>query len=149
MRQGADSAPDNLLASSPEAIIHDFFRNHKNHFPPLEAEAERLRNAEQCEADDIYAVLKSRLSQKHGISVRILPIEDMSQALRVYDRETHQVRLSQALDHQNRAFQIAHVLCLVELSHLLDDHTGGSGINSETGLARCQVELANYLPPHS
>jgi predicted transcriptional regulator/DNA-binding XRE family transcriptional regulator len=145
MRQGGDSVADNLLASSPEAIIHDFFRNHKNHFPRLEAEAERLRNAEQCEADDVYAVLKNRLSQRHGISVRTLPIEDMSQALRVYDRETRQVRLSQALDHPNRAFQLAHVLCLEELSDLLDDHTGGSGISSETGLARCQVELANYF----
>ncbi len=128
MRQGGERMPQDLLASSPEAIIHDFFRNHRNHFPDLEAAAEALRAAEPCEADDVYAVLKSRLAREHGIAVTIRPVEEMERALRVHDRAASVIRLSEALDHQNRAFQLAHVLCLIELPALLQRLTAGSGI---------------------
>ena len=145
MRQGGERMPEDLLASSPEAIIHDFFRNHLNHFPDLEAAAEALRAAEPCEADDVYAMLKSQLAREHGAAVQIRPVEEMERALRVHDRSAGVIRLSEALDHQNRAFQLAHVLCLIELAGLLQRLTAGSGIRSESGVARLQVELANYF----
>jgi XRE family transcriptional regulator, fatty acid utilization regulator len=144
MRQGQRASED-LLAFSPEAIIHDFFRKHRNHFPELEAAAEALRKEEPCEADDVYPMLKARLLRGHGISVRVRPVEEMGEALRVYDRASGMVRLSEAFDHPNRAFQLAHILCLVEFTPLLEQLTAGSGITSAPGLARCHVELANYF----
>jgi len=145
MRQGAGSMPEGLLATSAEAVIHDFFRDHSNYFHRLEVAAERMRAAESCEPDDIYAVLKARLSNAHGIHVQRRAAEEMTQALRVYDRDARVVHLSEALDHPNQVFQLAHVLCLVELQDLLDDLTAGSGITQKTSLARCHVELANYF----
>ena len=65
MRLGSEGMPDELLGSTPERIIHDFFRDHSNHFPELEAAAERLRAATPCEADDVYQVLKGRLMRVH------------------------------------------------------------------------------------
>ncbi|MEQ9361654.1 MAG: short-chain fatty acyl-CoA regulator family protein, partial [Rhodospirillales bacterium] len=44
-----------------------------------------------------------------------------------------------------RVFQLAHVLCLVELPGLLEQLTAGSVLSSETAVARCHVELANYF----
>ncbi len=145
MRLGSERMPDNLLASAPETIIHDFFRDHANYFDELEQEAEKLRAAEPCDADDVYAMLKARLRDVHGIEVHTAPVEEMSQALRIYDEAESVVHLSEALDHQNRVFQLAHVLCLVELTELLESLTADSGIRSESGLARCHVELANYF----
>ncbi len=145
MRQGADGAPEGLLATSAEAVIYDFFRDHSNYFHQLEIAAERLRAEESCEADDIYAVIKARLLHKHGISVRRRAIEEMTQALRVYDRSERVIHLSEALDHRNRVFQVAHVLCLVELQELLDEITAGSVTMQRTSLARCHIELANYF----
>jgi predicted transcriptional regulator/transcriptional regulator with XRE-family HTH domain len=145
MRQGVRGAPEGLLATSAEAVIHDFFRNHSNYFHRLEVAAEQLRAAEPCEADDIYAVLKARLFNRHGIRVRRRAVEEMTQALRVYDRNERIIHLSEALDHRNRVFQVAHVLCLVELQDLLDELTATSGITKGTSLARCHVELANYF----
>jgi len=145
MRQGAGSAPEALLATSAEAVIHDFFRDHSNYFDALEVAAEKLRVAEQCDPDDVYAMLKGRLFNAHDIRVKRRPVEEMTQALRVYDREARVIYLSEALDHVNQVFQLAHVLCLVELSHLLDRLTAQSGITQSTSLARCQVELANYF----
>ena len=149
MRQGtADGTaggPEGLLATSAEAVIHDFFRNHSNYFHRLEVAAEQLRAAEPCEADDIYAVLKARLADKHGIHVQRRAVEEMTQALRVYDPDERIIYLSEALDHRNRVFQVAHVLCLVEFPDLLDELTADSGIPKGPRLTRCHVELANYF----
>lgn len=145
MRQGKGRTTEDLLASSHESIIHDFFRNHSNYFETLEAAAESLRAAEPCDADDVYFVLKARLRKKHGIAVVTQSPETMMQALRVYDHDDSTVYLSEALDHQNRVFQLAHVLCLVELQDKLDALTADSGIATESGIARCHVELANYF----
>ncbi|PIW26446.1 MAG: XRE family transcriptional regulator [Rhodospirillales bacterium CG15_BIG_FIL_POST_REV_8_21_14_020_66_15] len=145
MRLGSEGMPADLLKSTPERIIHDFFRDHSNHFPALEAAAERLRDATPCEVDDVYMVLKGRLMRVHGIEVRTASVEDMGQALRIYDETVSTVHLSEALDHQNRVFQLAHVLCLVELPSVLQDLTAGSALRSETAVARCHVELANYF----
>jgi len=145
LRTGPGRDPSNLLSSSPETIIHDFFRDHQNHFPTLETAAEKLRASDPCDADDVYGMLKTRLAEQHDIKVRIDSIERMKGALRVHNRDTGEMLLSEALDHQNRVFQLAHVLCLVEFEALLDQTMEGSGIQSETGLARCKVELANYF----
>jgi predicted transcriptional regulator/DNA-binding XRE family transcriptional regulator len=145
MRQGAGRMPEGLLTMSGEAVIHDFFRDHSNYFDRLELAAEKLRLSLACEADDIYAALKARLFNAHGIHVRRRATEEMTRALRVYERNERVIYLSEALDHPNQVFQLAHVLCLVELQHLLDELTADSGLTKGTSLARCHVELANYF----
>jgi predicted transcriptional regulator/transcriptional regulator with XRE-family HTH domain len=145
MRQGAASGTDPLLASSAETVIHDFFRDKSNYFHPLEIAAERLRREEPFEPGDIYAVLKRRLSATHGIDVQRRAAEDMTQSLRMYDRDARVVHLSEMLDHPNQIFQLAHVLCLVEFQDILDNLTAASGMAKRTSLARCHIELANYF----
>ncbi|MEM7752235.1 MAG: short-chain fatty acyl-CoA regulator family protein, partial [Pseudomonadota bacterium] len=145
LRQGQERMPENLISSSPETIIHDFFRDHKNHFPELEEIAESIRAEQPCAPDDVYAMLKDRLNNRHGVKVRIRTVDEMSEALRIFDRDAGLVSLSQALDYTNRTFQLAHVLCLLEADTTLNAMVSDSGITSPTGLARCQVELANYF----
>jgi predicted transcriptional regulator/transcriptional regulator with XRE-family HTH domain len=145
MRQDTAARPEGLLASSAEAVIHDFFRDNSNYFHELEVAAEALRQEESCQTDDIYSVLKARLSNAHGIAVHRRAAEDMTQALRVYDRDDRIIHLSEALDHCNQVFQLAHVLCLVEFQELLNALTAASGITKKTSLARSHVELANYF----
>jgi predicted transcriptional regulator/DNA-binding XRE family transcriptional regulator len=145
MRSGATQDSGALVESSPETIIHDFFRNHKNHFAELETAAERLRREEACEADEVQSVLKRRLKTKHDVAVRLRSVDEMSGALRIFDREASELLLSEALDHQNRTFQLAHMLGLLELVGILDRLIADSGIASQVGIARCQIELANYF----
>lgn len=145
MRQGTAGKPEGLLASSAEAVIHDFFRNHRNYFHALESAAEALRADLRCDTDDLYAAVKARLLGMHGIRVRRRAGEEMIQALRVYDREERVVHLSEVLDHANQVFQIVHVLCLVEQQDLLEALTANSDVAEGTSLARCHVELANYF----
>jgi XRE family transcriptional regulator, fatty acid utilization regulator len=145
MRHGTNVTTDGLLATSAEAVVHDFFRNNSNYFNDLEVGAEELRGMEAYEPDDIYATLKARLINTHGIGIKRRTTEEMTQALRVYDKENRIIYLSEALDYSNVLFQLAHVLCLIELQDLLNKLTAGSKITAGTSLARCHVELANYF----
>lgn len=52
-----------ILRASPEAIVHDFFRDNRNHFPELEAAAQEFWAGPMPEADDIYGALKARLKE--------------------------------------------------------------------------------------
>lgn len=139
------SADDGLVATSPETAIHDFFRDHGNHFDSLERAAEAIRGELGATADDLYGALKTRLGARHGVSVRIARIHDMPDALRLYRAADHTVVLSEALDHPNRVFQLTHVLGLLEGADVLETLVTRSGIEDEAGRARCKVELTNYL----
>jgi XRE family transcriptional regulator, fatty acid utilization regulator len=145
MRQSTGSVPESLIASSAEAVIHDFFRDHSNYFDPLERAAEALHAEAPCETDDMYATLKRRLLQYHGVRVQRRSLDNMTEALRVYDRADRIVYLSEALDHCNQLFQLAHVLCLLEQPHLLDELIAHSGLTVPSSVARCKIELANYF----
>ena len=86
-----------------------------------------------------------RLVEQFGIRIKRRAIEEMTQALRVYDNENRIIYLSEALDHANVVFQLAHVLCLIELRDLLNKLTESTKSNPGTSLARCHIELANYF----
>lgn len=145
MRQGADGAQERLLESSAETILHDFFRNNSNHFAELEIEAEKLRIEESCAPDDVYPTLKARLKKNHDVSVVRRASEDMPQTLRIYDRDAREIHLSEALDHRNQTFQLAHVLCLIEFQDILDRLTSKAAIKTDASRALCHAELANYF----
>jgi XRE family transcriptional regulator, fatty acid utilization regulator len=145
MRQGTNVTSDRLLATSAEAVVHNFFRDNSNYFHDLELGAEALRAMEAYEPDDIYATLKARLLDTHNIRIKRRPTEGMTQALRVYDKENRIIYLSEALDYSYVLFQLAHVLCLIELQDLLNKLTAGTKITVGTSLSRCHVELANYF----
>ncbi len=145
MRLGSETMPQELLVTSPETIIHDFFRDNLNHFDRLERAAEALATEENFTSDDGYMVLKARLKDRHNINVVRTPVDSMEDALRIYDADSKRVQLSEALDHPNRTFQLAHVLCFVEFQDVLEGITSKSAVLSASNIARCHIELANYF----
>ena len=145
MKIGGERMPKELLTSSPETVIHDFFRDNFNYFDVLEKAAEALSAEEPCQPYEMQAALKQRLYSRHGIVVETLPVEEMSEALRIFDSDRRLIQLSEALDFQNRTFQLAHVICFVELSDVLTDITSDLSVIAERAVSRCHVELANYF----
>jgi predicted transcriptional regulator len=136
---------DDLLSISPETAIHDFFRNHANHFEELEGAAETTRRRIPGEADDMYALLKRHLRVEHGVTARTASVSEMPDTLRLFRREEGEVLLSEALDHPNRVFQLAHVLGLLECSDIVERYVASSDLTDEDGRARLAVELTNYF----
>ncbi|MEL6681781.1 MAG: short-chain fatty acyl-CoA regulator family protein [Pseudomonadota bacterium] len=141
-RPGAQ--PD-VLTTSLEAAIHDFFRQNGNHFAALEAAAEAARPQIGGNRDDIYANLKMYLHDRYGIDVVLRPAEDLPDTLRVFDRKKGRVLLSELLDPINCNFQLAHVLALVSCADQLDALVATLETSSDAGRERCRVELANYF----
>ncbi|MEM8753946.1 MAG: short-chain fatty acyl-CoA regulator family protein [Pseudomonadota bacterium] len=135
----------NILRASPEAVVHDFFRDNRNHFPELEEAAQDFWGGESLDNDDVYAALKRRLRDKLGLRTRVLPVAEMPDALREYDEAGREVRLSEGLDHPNRTFQLAHTIGLIEQREAIDRILSRLAIDEPAGLNRCRVELANYF----
>lgn len=151
--QTGDQYTDGAVLTSPEAIVHDYFRSHSNYFSILEDYAEKLRNENPCEPDDVYYQLKTRLRERHAIDVSTAPIEKMDRSLRIYDKQGSRIILSEALDFPNRTFQLAHMLGLIECdsqietltADIVSDSNATTDTPNDAGKVRCQVELANYF----
>ena len=139
----SQNAPD--PADSPEATVLGFFRRNRNFFRELEHAAEGFWEGGRPDRDDIYAALKARLRDRMGVSVRLMRVEDMPGALRTYDEQRREILLSEALDHTNRSFQLAHMSALLAWRGLLDSLIERSGITDSTAAPRLRVELANYF----
>ncbi len=142
---GTADASDAVLPTSPESNVHNLFRKNQNHFPVLESAAEEFWSGQNVPADEVYTALKSRLRDKLGLMVRILPTDAMPNTLREYDEAGHEVRLSEAMDHPNRVFQLVHVAALIEQRDLLDGLLAQSGLEDARSRARYKVELTNYF----
>ena len=136
---------DQLLAVTPEAAIHDYFRDHANYFDDLERAAETIRTQIGGAPDDMYASLKRHLRVEHGVVASVVRLSDMPDRLRDFDRDAGVVRLSEALDHSNRVFQLAHVVGLLSCSDLVEARVAASGLREDDGRARLAVELTNYF----
>ncbi|MDU8912378.1 short-chain fatty acyl-CoA regulator family protein [Aestuariicoccus sp. MJ-SS9] len=142
---GGEGSARDLLLISPETAIHDYFRDRGNHFDALETAATALRDRVGGSADDMYTLLKRQLRVEHGIQTGLRRITDMPDSLRVFDEDEQIVHLSEALDHTNRIFQLAHVLGMVEATQIVDGLVDGSGIDTNAGRERLRVELNNYF----
>jgi predicted transcriptional regulator/transcriptional regulator with XRE-family HTH domain len=140
-----DDTGGTLLASSPEAVVHNFFRQNRNHFPELETAAETFWDGKRTPVDEAYPALKARLREKLGLTVRLVPVAELPYTLRDYDEARGEVLLSEALDYPNRVFQLVHVAGLIEQRGTVDALLEKSGITDAHGLSRCRVELLNYF----
>ncbi|MFK7879444.1 short-chain fatty acyl-CoA regulator family protein [Roseobacter sp.] len=142
---GTADGNEALVPASPEANVHNLFRTQQNHFPELETAAETFWAGKEVPVDDVYYALKSRLRHKLSLNVRVVPTDEMPNTLREYDDTSGEVRLSEAMDHPNRVFQLVHVAALIEHHDLLEGLLKRSGLEDPRGRARYRVELANYF----
>ncbi len=142
---GTPTGSEPILSSSPEAAVHNFFRRHRNHFRELEDAAITFWGDTPIETDEVYSLIKRRLRQNLGITVRVVPVSELPNTLRRHDEARREILLSEALDHPNRTFQLVHVAGLIEQRALFDALLARSGITDPRGQARCRVELANYF----
>ncbi|SHH20967.1 helix-turn-helix domain-containing protein [Marivita hallyeonensis] len=139
------TAASDIHFKTPETAIHDVFRAHENHFDPLERQAEDLRARLGGSHDDMYALLKRHLRLEHSVTSTVQKLSDMPGALRLFRESDGIVHLSEALDHPNRVFQLAHVIGLLEARETVQSYVAASGITEDAGRARLTVELTNYF----
>jgi predicted transcriptional regulator/DNA-binding XRE family transcriptional regulator len=131
--------------ANPVERVRDLIESNRNHFPALETAAEKLRDELDAPTHDLFRALSERLRGRHGILVRVLPVDVMRDTLRRWVRHQRQLHLSELIDVPGRVFQIAFQLALVEVGALMDEIVKKSGDLDETARRLFRISLANYF----
>ena len=143
-RISASDAVD-VFSVSPETALYRFFRDHMNYFDDLERLSHELRQAIGGRTEDLYSSIKRHLRVQHEVDVAVVSIDEMPETLRHFDRDTGRVLLSEALDHPNRIFQLAHVLGLLTCQDVVDDLVAAFEQDERHASLRLSIELMNYF----
>jgi predicted transcriptional regulator/transcriptional regulator with XRE-family HTH domain len=125
--------------------VTDFLQRHRNHFPELEVEAERVWMDGQLEGEELFFALSRHLERRHGVTVQIATVGQMPSAMRRYDAEKKQLLLSEGLRRGSRNFQLAYQIGLLECSSAMDRWVRDPTLSSEESRLLGRVTLANYF----
>ena len=135
----AGGATDPLLASRLE------IERWRNHFADLDHAAEGLADELRLSRGDIGSALTERLREKHQLSVRILPLEIMPEALSRLDLHARQLQLSEMLAHSSRNFQVALQIAQLEQREQIDALVAGSQLTDRGAKQLFERHLIAYF----
>jgi XRE family transcriptional regulator, fatty acid utilization regulator len=140
-RDRAEDAPQDSPVDRVRHLIHEA----KNHFPELDEAAETLASDLQVTGHEPFYAVAERLHSKHGIRVRVMPIDVMSDSLRRYDHHRRQLLISELVDPSGRTFQAAYQLAFAELRPAID--ALAARLEPQDGPARrlLRVSFGNYF----
>jgi len=144
--QGAGAfAEADAETPNPPDWVRDYIQGHYNHFPDLDAFGEELANQFDGVGPLFEAAAGRRLQQKHGLQVRIMTVEVMSDILRRYDPHRRQLRLAETLSPSGRAFAVAYQLALLEHGEALNALVEAAQPPDQPSRSLLKVSLTNYL----
>ncbi|MEP2550614.1 MAG: short-chain fatty acyl-CoA regulator family protein, partial [Marinomonas sp.] len=130
---------DALLASRLE------IERWRNHFADLDHSAEEMADELRLSRGDIGSALTERLREKHQLSVRILPLEVMPEALSRLDLHARQLQLSEMLSHSSRNFQVALQLAQLEQREQIEALVAGSQLTDQGARQLFERHLMAYF----
>ena len=89
--------------------------------------------------------MAERLRARHGIRVRVLPVDVMGQRLRWYDLHRRQLLISEIMDVPGRTFQVAYQLAISEHGQMVNAICAKLEPKDDTARRLLRVTLANYF----
>lgn len=113
-RIGGSGTSAGPAGDDPLATVRREVERWRNHFPDLDAAAETLADELRLSASDLYAAIAERLRVKHSLTIRVLPVEVLPDALRRLDLHARQLQISEMLDPASRTFQAGFQLGAIE-----------------------------------
>ena len=125
--------------------VSDFIERHNNHFPELEAEAEKLWRDAALERENLFPTLARHLERTHGVTVRIGTVGEMRGAVRRFDPVRRELLLSEVLRRGSRHFQLAHQIGLLGGAPILQRVPQDPIFTSDEARTLARVSLANYF----
>ncbi len=123
--------------------VTDLIQRHRNHFPELEAEAERLWKDAKLEGEDAFGSLAGYLERKHRVHVQVLKVGEMGSAVRNFNPERRVLQISEGLRRGSRNFQLAYQIGLLDCSEVIDRIA--RELTSDEARSLCRITLANYF----
>ena len=138
---GKASTPD----GDPVAMTRREIDRWRNHFPDLDAAAETLADELRLVGADLYGALVDRLRVRHGLSIRILPVDILPDRLHRLDLHARQLQLSEALGPSARTFALAFQLGQIEARAEIDALALGAGFTDRAAERLFRRHLAGYF----
>jgi predicted transcriptional regulator/DNA-binding XRE family transcriptional regulator len=132
-------------AADPMDMARREIERWRNHFADLDTAAETLADELRLSNADIGTALIERLRQRHQLSVRILPVDVMPDALRRLDLHARQLQLSELLDQSSRNFHVAIQLALLEQRDAIGALADGAGFADRAAWRLFRRHLAAYF----
>ncbi len=117
----------------------------RNHFADLDHAAEELADELRLSRSDIDVALVDRLREKHQLTVRILPLEVMPEAIRRLDLHARQLQLSEMLDRSSRNFHIAQQIAQLEQRDAIANLVAGAQLTDEAARQLFERHLTSYF----
>lgn len=144
LHASAPSDPEAQARIGPLEAVVAMIAAAGNHFAALDFAAEALADDLRLSGSDLNAAVVERLRARHSITVRTMPVEVLSNALRRLDLHARQLQLSEALDAASRGFAAAVQLALIELKGPIADTVAGAGITDPLHQRAATIHLAKY-----
>ena len=129
---------------APSEWVREYLEGQRNYFPDLDEAGEAIAAEMTPEPQGFWAAARQRLSERHGVEVRILPGDVMSDTLRRYDHHRRRVLLSERLRPAGRAFALAYQICLFESAEAVSAHVARSGAPDAVTARLLRVNIINY-----
>ncbi|MES2897316.1 MAG: short-chain fatty acyl-CoA regulator family protein [Pseudomonadota bacterium] len=146
---GAIGRPEEGGASSSSVIpsdwVRDFIQDQKNYFAELEEAADELVAELAYEPQEFHNAARERLAKRHGIQVRVVPLDVLPESVRRYDHHRKRLFLSEVLTGAGRSFSLAYQLAILEYGPMLDAMADRSAPPDRPTRALLKVSLTNYL----
>lgn len=136
---------ESVVGDSPIDRVRTILHENRNHFPELEALAESFAADLALEGPEPFHLMAERLRGRHGIRVRLLPVDVMGQRLRHYDLHRRQLLLSEIMDPAGRTFQVAYQLAISEHGQLVNAICARLEPRDDVARRLLRVTLANYF----
>jgi len=141
----AHAAGDALSSDRlPSDQVSDFIQANANHFPELEAAAERVGEDLVLAGEAPWSALVTYLGNVFGVRVALLPPAAEGTTLRRFDPAARRLEISQRLPAESRTFQLAHQIALLAAGETID-RLLASGELAEEARALGRIALANYV----
>lgn len=133
------------LSRVPSEEVSSFLERKQNHFPQLEAGAERIADEARLDMADIYHGMVRYLQAVHGVEVRIVRVADERKAMRRFDPERRVLSLSEVLPPRSRRFELAHQIGLLTQGKELDSLVRHEALTTPESRALGRIAMANYF----
>ncbi len=144
----ASADPDRteaIIGESPVERVRAILQETRNYFPELDEMAESIASDLALEGPEPFFVMAERLRSRHGVRVRVLPVDVMGERLRWYDLHQRQLLIAETMDQSGRTFQVAYQLAISEHGQLLNAICARLEPKDDVARRLLRVTLANYF----
>jgi len=129
----------------PTEDVTDFLGAAENHFPTLEAAAERLWSSAELEPDNLYGGLVRHLAERHAVTVRLVPVGREAGKVRRFDPTKRVLTLSRKLRPRTVNFQLALQIGLLAHREELGSLVEAGRLKSTDSETLATLALGNYF----